>query len=121
MFSEKDRLIYVCPATGGHFDPLAVKRRLLIAGKGVLNTHFLAWGDKTVDPAKKAVAEEAIVAAGRAAFGLAPIDQKTGAGIGDARVIEAVTAFTRWLRGKDSPVQSGPNSAPCTDCPQIGR
>ena len=121
MFSEKERAVYTCPATSNCYDPLAVRRRLLIAGQNRLNEHFLVYGDKNAEASKKALAEEAIVRAGRAAFDLKPIDPKTGEGIGDAKVIEAVTAFARWLRGKDSPVQSGPNSAPCTDCPQTDR
>jgi hypothetical protein len=116
MFSEKDKLVYSDPATGQFFDPLAVKRRLLLAGKGRINEAFAAYAD----PEKRLVAEGVIVACGREAFGFAPIDPKTGNGVTDTKVIEAVTAFTRWLRGKGSPAQSGPNSAPCTDCPQTG-
>lgn len=119
MFPEKERLIYQDPATERFFDPLAVKRSLVLAGRGQLNAHFATYGKADADPVAKARAEEAIVAAGRAAFGLPPIDPKTGEGVGDAKVIEAVTAFTRWLRGKDKAAQNGPNSAPCTACPPV--
>lgn len=117
MFSEKERQIYRCPKTGAFHDPLMVKRRLLIYSKGGLNAAIATWNDEKADPVEKGKAEEVLVRAGRDAFGYPAIDAPTGKGIVDATVLEAVTDFTIWLRGKGETVQNTPTSAPCTDCP----
>lgn len=114
-FTDQERLVYLCPVTGRHFDPLAVKRALVVATRNRFNQACADSASK--DPVVAADAESVIVAGGRAAFGLRPIDPQTGDGTVDADVIEAVRAFTRWLRGKGPTAQNSPTSAPCTDCP----
>ena len=121
MFSEKERQVYQCPETKRFYDPLSVKRKLVIAGKGQFNKAVAVYNGGAGTPEELAQAEGILVASGREALGMPAINPATGEGHGDASVILAVTAFTRWLRGKDGTVQSGPNSAPCTDCPQAAR
>lgn len=118
MFTEKDRLIYQCPVFHTYHDPLTVKRALAIAGKGAFNRSAVVYGIKSAEEAERAVAEGVLVACGRAAFGLKPIDPVSGSGVSDAQVIDAVGHFTGWLSGKDEPAQTLRTSAPCTDCPQ---
>lgn len=113
MFPEPEA-IYQCPVTKRFYDPLAVKRALRKANGAIL---ALARATADEDEDARLAAEEKIAAAGRAAFGLAPVDATTGSGVPEALVLAAVTAFTRWLRGKGETAQSGPTSAPCTDCP----
>ena len=117
MFSEKERQIYRDPGTLRFYDPLALKRALLRSARGRFNEAIKTYGSDASTADEKAQAEAMIVLAGREAFGLKPIDPQTGEGVVDAVVIDAVTAFTRWLKGKDETAQSGPNSVPCTGCP----
>ncbi len=115
FFSEADRLIYKCPVTEKALDPLALKRAITVASKNRFNA--IVQEARSTDELVRATAEGQLVAVGRAAFGLAPIDPKSGAGVLDTVVLEAVTAFTRWLSKKGPTAQSGPDSAPCTACP----
>lgn len=115
FFSEADRLIYKCPVTEKSLDPLAVKRAVTIASKNRFNA--LTQDYRSEDPLVRAVAEEALVGVARAAFGLKPIDGKTGAGTPDADALEALTAFTKWLTKKGPRAQSTQEPAPCTTCP----
>lgn len=115
FFSESDRQVYSCPVTGMRFDPLAVKRTIAAASRSRFND--LCADARSDDPAKREAAVGGIVAAGRAAFNLKPIDPKTGEGVLDAVVYDAVIAFTKWLKGKGEGAQGMPNSAPCSGCP----
>lgn len=111
--SEKD--IYQCPVSGRFHDPLAVKRAVVLASKGRFNDAVAAW--KGEDQVDRANAEAVLVTAARAGLGLPPVDPKTGQGVTDAQAIEALTAFTKWCRGKGQRAASTHDSRPCTGCP----
>jgi hypothetical protein len=113
IYSEEERRIYTCPATGGQFDPLALRRVFRIRSE--YNKALTDMGSE--DDAVAASAEGTVVSIGRQAFGLRPVNPNDGTGVTDAIVLEAVSAFTRWLKGKGQTAQSGPNSAPCSGCP----
>lgn len=115
FFSDTDRAIYECPVTQQKLDPLAVKRHLIISTNNRFNA--LVREMSAEDERVRVAAEGELARAGRAAFNLTPLDPRTGKGTLDAVVLEAVTAFTKWLTKKGSKAQSGPASAPCTDCP----
>lgn len=115
FFSDADRAIYECPVTQQKLDPLAVKRHLILSTKNRFNA--LVRELNADDDLVRIAAEGELARAGRVAFGLVPLDPRTGKGTLDAVVLEAVTAFTKWLTKKGSKAQSGPASAPCTDCP----
>jgi hypothetical protein len=106
-------VIYQCPATENFYDPAAVKRALLMNrfNEGAEQMNML-------DPLKVAAGEALVVAAARKAFSLLPVDPKTGQGVPDATVLEAVRKFTAWLRGKGQAAVAGSSGAPCTGCPQ---
>lgn len=70
------------------YDPLVVRRKLIKSG---------------YDAAVKARDFEKIVACGREAFGLEPI-QPDGKGVLEATVYDCVVAFTHYLAGKGSRV-----------------
>jgi hypothetical protein len=109
----KPEAIYQCPATQRYYDPLVVRRALRAADPAIL-AYRAAVTEQ--DEAAREAAEEKIVAVARRAFAVPPVDPKTGDGTPDAIVMRAVVAFTRWLSGKGGTAQSGPSSAPCTDC-----
>ena len=115
MFTENERQIYTCPITGRKYDPLAVKRSLAIASRGGFNAAVA--DSRSTDAVIRASGQERLVTYARSALSLLPINPETGVGWLDVVVLDAITAFTRWLAGKGGRVQSGPNSAPCTDCP----
>lgn len=118
IYSEQERQVYRCPVTGRYLDPLAARRSMFAAAKGRGGFNGAVADARSPDEGVRAAGEERLVAAGRAALGLPPIDPKTGEGVTDAVAMEALTAFTRWLSGKGGTARGGPSGAPCTDCPQ---
>lgn len=115
IFSEQDRQVYTCAATGRKYDPLAVKRGLVGASAGRFNEALAEYRD--ADPVKKAAGEEKLVRYARAALSLKPIDPVSGEGWLDAQALEALTMFTRWLSGKGERARGGQSDAPCAACP----
>lgn len=112
IYTEKERAVYQCPVTGRFYDPLAVKRGLAVRG----GFNAAVAESQSPDEQTRAAGEEKLVAASRKAFGFAPVDPKTGEGVTDAVALEALTAFTRWLKGKGETALGGRNDAPCTAC-----
>lgn len=112
MFTNHEREIYQCPFTGNKYDPLALRRGLLLA-RGYNDA---ARGMSDSDPVAAAQAEEQVLAIGRKVFALPPVDA-AGQGITDQQVLDALAAFAEYLRGKARRAQSSGLSAPCTDCP----
>lgn len=99
------------------FDPLSLRRRLLIESGNELNSLIALYND-AADPLEALKAEDRLVAVGRAAFGLAPVTQDGG--VDDATVLDYLAHFLEWL---SRPVnsQSPPMSidTPCLDCPPL--
>lgn len=103
-FSDEQRRIYKCPVTAHCHDPLALRRAFILskdynsAAEGVR-----AHAEGTESHAQ---AEEKLVAIGRSIFAMPAINPDTGEGWTDTEVIGAVSAFTRWLKGKVETAQS---------------
>lgn len=111
-----DTLIYKCPVTGHHFDPLSVQRKLLTLSKGQFNS-WLA--DQRGDDELKAMeAEEKILPVVRSAFGFREIDKLTGAGEGTEVCLEVLSQYLQWVEVKKVRGQTLQTSSPCVDCPQ---
>lgn len=107
--------IYKCPICDRYYDPLAVRRAVVLASAGKYNEAVA--GRKGDDPVASAEAEALLVRAARAAFSLPAVDPATGAGWTDSQALDALGAFTRWLKAKKGSGQTGRNSTPCTGCP----
>jgi hypothetical protein len=116
-FTDEERRVYKCPLTDRYHDPLAARRAMLARAGGAAKFNEAIKDSRSADPDVRDRGEAALVAAGRAALGLEPVDPRTGAGVPEAVVLEALTAFTRWLAGKGETVPAGPSGAPCTGCP----
>lgn len=110
-----DARIYQCPVTQQFYDPLAVRRALTLASRPA-GFNAALQDSRSADEAKQADGEARVIAATRAALGLPAIDAKTGKGVPDQVVLDAITAFTRWLAGKGPRPADGSIGAPCTDC-----
>jgi hypothetical protein len=96
--ADADKLIYESPAKA-KYDPVALHRRLVLAGNGKLNDWLATWGDDAAAEVDVARAEEALVAAARTAFNLKPFDADGGSTDRDA--IDALCHFLEWTEGKD--------------------
>jgi len=105
-----NRDVYQCPVTQRFYDPLEMRRALLIESSFQINE----WIEeqKSSDPAVTWPAQAKVVAVTRKVFGLQPIDPITGGGEGDARVIAVLNAFTEWLEGKGGGGQNRDSSPP---------
>lgn len=120
-FSDEDRAIYRYElpgeATERCDDPLRLRRALLIASGGRIDTY---WSDRNAqipnltentDPStmtgeqqvllvKQSQAEAGIVASVRQAFGVPAVDQKTGEGVPDAICLRLYEEFSAWMSQK---------------------
>ena len=109
MFSEQERQIYHCPHTNRDYDPLAVRRALTIQTQNTFGRLCTEAADP--DPVKQALAQEALIAAARKAFGWPPLQ------VLDATVWDALIAFTEWLKGKGKRATILPETLPSTAGP----
>lgn len=117
MFSESARQIYAPAINGnelGRFDPLAVRRKLVIASGGELNSLIDTWEEqRDAETVAAALAEEKLVAAARSAFSLKPISDENG--VCDADVIELLADFLEYLAGKPETHSGSPITSPCAE------
>lgn len=114
MFSNTE--IYSFPQLNLVGDPLALNRKLYIATQGQLRELVIQYNEGETD-LDKAKAEEALVAATRTAFGLAPVSRNGG--VGDAAVLSLLSHFLEWLSTPvDKPTKPSLIGSGCTDCPQ---
>lgn len=117
MFSESARQIYAPQIDGreiGRFDPLAVRRKLVIASNGELNNLIEVWEDqRDAETVAAALAEEKLVAAARSAFSLKPLGEESG--VCDADVIEVLADFLEYLVGKHETHSGSPITSPCAE------
>ena len=107
MWSEEEKQVYECPH--GHYDPLALKRGLVIHSTGRFNAllHEIRSSDEVV----AAKAMEQLIDVGRKTFNLKALD------VLDHEVYDAITAFTQYLRKKGPRAQSTQKPVPCINCP----
>lgn len=116
MYSEAERSIYSPSRNGepiGHYDPLAIRRKLVIATKGKFND--LLKQQQGDDELEAAIAEEELVAAVRFAFALAPLTP-TG-GVADADALDLLDDYLDYLKNSNSAGDSEPNSSqPSESC-----
>lgn len=110
MYSDAERAIY-SPSLGGepigHYDPLAIRRKLVIATKGKFND--LLKRQQGDDELESAVAEEELVAAVRSAFSLPPLTP-TG-GVADADALDLLDDYLDYLKNSNGAGDSEPNSS----------
>lgn len=112
--TDKDKFIYTLPDGSRNYDPLVLRRRLLLQSKGKLNEWIALYND-AVEEADRLVAEEGLVAAARFAFELRPVSE--GGGITDAVVLEYLSHFLEWLSVPVSLTTApSPIDQPCLDC-----
>lgn len=109
LFSEKERAIYTCPFTNRDYDPLAVRRELILATKNAFGR--LCDEARSTDPLVQAAAEKALIDAARKAFGLEPLK------VLDATVWETLVAFTKYLSGKEPRASRSPGASPSSAGP----
>lgn len=115
MFTAEERAIY-SPALPsgrvfGHFDPLAVRRELLLLTSGRLNDLLDAYENPPEDdPLARLKAEKAIAAASRGAFGFPPVTDKGG--VLDAEAIEVLYDFLDYLGKGRAAADGSPNTSP---------
>lgn len=114
MYSDSERLCY-SPSVGGepigHYDPLAIRRKLVIATKGKFND--LLKRQQGDDELESAVAEEELVAAVRSAFSLPPLTP-TG-GVADADALDLLDDYLDYLGKPQSADATEPTSPPPSD------
>ena len=115
MWTEAEKAIYTCPITQRKYDPLAVRRALVLASKNTFNA--VVSRVRSQDAIEHETAMGELIAIGRKALDLPAVDVNTGAGWLDSQVYDAILAFTGFLRKKGLRAQSTPSTAPCTDCP----
>jgi hypothetical protein len=112
---DKDKLIYTTPDGLRSYDPLSLRRKLLLASKNRLNEWVALYND-ALDEVDALTAEDSLVAATRAAFVLPPMTEPNG--VSDKTVLEYLSHLLEWLSAPLSPMGVGsPIDRPCTDCP----
>lgn len=112
---DKDKLIYTLPDGSKSYDPLSVRRKLLLASKNQLNRWIELYND-AVEELDRLAAEESLIGVAREAFGLPPLTEKGGSA--DKTVMEYLSHLLEWL---SVPVNQSFNptsiDTPCLDCP----
>jgi len=114
VFTETERALYA-PAIDdkplGRFDPLAIKRRLVIGSEGKLNEYLDIY--ETGSELERLAAEEKLVALTRTAFGFKPLAEADG--VCDADVIDVLGDFLEFLAKKPQPHSGSPTPSPCAE------
>lgn len=113
--TDTNKLIFTLPDGSKSYDPMAVRRKLLLASGNRLN-EWIALYQEATDEMDRLRAEDNLIAAARAAFDLKPLTEPGGAA--DASVLEYLSALLEWLSppSKQSSALT-PTGTPCTDCP----
>lgn len=112
MYSDKEKQVF--SGIGRTYDPLEVRRKLVIQSGGKWNDWVVQFNEGETELARSQ-AEELLVAAARTAFDVKPVSQK---GLTDAAVLELLALYLEWLLTPSESVTSpSPMSQPCTDCP----
>jgi len=109
----KNTNIYSPPNSNRSFDPLDVRRKLIIHTNGELTKLIDLYNDG--DELNKAIAEDRLILATRKTFGLPPLSEQNG--FSDETVLEYLAHFLEWL-SKPSEINTNsiPKSHPCVGC-----
>lgn len=110
-----DTMIYKCPVTGYHYDPLSVQRKLLVGSKGQVNTWL--QDQRGEDELVAMEAEEKLLPVARTAFGFKEVDKATGLGEPTSLVLECLNSYLAWIDAKKVKGPTSPISSPCAGCP----
>ena len=113
--TDKDKLIYRTPDGQRAYDPLTLRRKLLLASGNRLNEWVGLYND-ALDELDALRAEESLVAAARVAFDLKPLTEEGG--VPDKTVLEYLSHLLEWL---SQPLNHSTAvrriDTPCSDCP----
>ena len=114
MYTDQEKAIFQLPNTQLRFDPLELRRKLVLHTGGQLHSLILNFNDDS--ELVSAQAEDALVRAGRLAFNLKPLTEKGG--VSDATVMEYLAHYLEWLSAPSQPaIKLSLTSQHCTDCP----
>jgi hypothetical protein len=112
---DKEKQIYKLPDGTRSYDPLSVRRRLLLGSKNKFNEWVTMYNDG-LDELDRLAAEGMLVETARTAMELPPLTAPNG--VSDKTVLEYIGHFLEWLSAPLS--QSTPPKqidTPCLDCP----
>lgn len=111
---SKNKELYVTPDQRFAYDPLTLRRRLLVLSENKLNDLINLYNDgqSEVDRLK---AEDQLLQVCRAAFGLPAFTAQGG--VPDESVLEYLSHFLEWLLTPSQPiVEQQRIDVPCLDC-----
>lgn len=115
MYTTSDRQIYSHPGSDRKYDPMELRRRLVIHTEGRLNEWVAEFNDGESEYVR-ALAEEKLVAAARKSFELKPAVEAHG--VTDQTVLDYLAHYLEWLSTPSVTTSSPrPIARPCTDCP----
>jgi len=114
IYDEAERKVFGTQINGEsrYFDPMMVHRRLTLSLGGKASEILEA--STAEDPLARAVAEEKLWPATRAAFQLPALDSKTGQGVTDATCQRILDEFLSWLSQKKMTTAPLPTGSPPT-------
>ena len=111
---SKNKELYITPDNKFAYDPLNIRRRLLILSDNKLNDLIVTYNEglSEIDRLK---AEEELLRISRTAFGLPPLTPQGG--VPDEAVLEYLGHFLEWLLLPSQPiVEQQRIDLPCLDC-----
>lgn len=120
LFTDNERRVYG-PYDNGQAvvfgDPFKINRTLIHLLQGEPNQVIADYNSKENSPLKFEATNK-LVAAGIGAFGLTPLDEKTGKGSTETDVIKVVIDFMNWCSKKNEKPAPTPTLSPASDGPR---
>lgn len=111
---SKNKELYVTPDNRFAYDPLTVRRRLLVLSENKLNDLITIYNDSNSE-VERLRAEDRLLQVCREAFGLPPLTAQGG--VPDESVLEYLSHFLEWLLTPSQPkVEQQRIDLPCLDC-----
>ncbi len=115
MTADREKTIYKLPDGSRSYDPLSLRRRLLLESKNELNKWIAIFNDG-VEELDRLAAEESLIVVARRAFDLKPLTE--AGGVADRTVLEFLGHLLEWLSAPVSrTTQRSPEGTPCLGCP----
>lgn len=109
-----DNLIYTLPDGSRSYDPLSVRRKLLLSSRNQLNQWIALYNDG-IEELDRLAAEDNLIAVTRMAMELRPATEP--AGVTDQQVLEYLSHLLEWLsapvKKSTAPLQI---DQPCLEC-----